>query len=194
MPTYGRNLREVGRAFQDHFNSILANTITAKPLIPVLVASELHISFRDRGRFSSALLGTKYGPMNLYLGQKCDAVEDKDNKRLRLRTISYTYILQPQTMNEPLFRWEYVRFPGRDAVYCRHHLQGSIPLEITDERDQLHTINLNHWHLPTEWVAIEEVIRFCIVDLGVKPLSETWDQVLRESYETFKSTAPASEA
>lgn len=189
MPIYGRNLPEVSRAFQGHFNSVLANTITTKPLIPIFVDDELQISFRDRGQASDAPMRTKYGAMDLFLGQKCDAVENNDNKRLRLRTISYTYTLQPQTMNEPLFRWEYVRYPASDSVYCRHHLQGLITLEITDDRDHKHAINLNHWHLPTGWVAIEEVIRFCIVDLGVKPLSETWDQVLRESHETFRSSS-----
>lgn len=188
MPIYGRNLPEVGRVFQDHFNSILAKTISGKPLIPVTYGETLQIGFRDGGDTSSAPLKTRYGPMDLYLGQICDAVEEA-NKQLRLRTINYGYGLQPHGMDEPLFRWEYIRYPASDSVYCRHHLQGLITLEITDDRDHKHAINLNHWHLPTGWVAIEEVIRFCIVDLGVKPLSETWDQVLRESHETFRSSS-----
>jgi hypothetical protein len=48
-------------------------------------------------------------------------------------------------------------------------------------------VSLNDLHLPTGYVAFEEVLRFCIVDLGVHPLSDGWDGVLRESYEQFKT-------
>jgi hypothetical protein len=35
--------------------------------------------------------------------------------------------------------------------------------------------SFNDWHLPTGWVPIEEIIRFCIVDLGVPPLDTSVD-------------------
>jgi len=40
---------------------------------------------------------------------------------------------------------------------------------------------LNDLHLPTGWVRLEEVLRFCIVDLGVRPLSPRWHEALVES-------------
>jgi endoglycosylceramidase len=42
-------------------------------------------------------------------------------------------------------------------------------------------------HLPTGFVALEDVLRFCIVDLGVNPLSDGWHDVLEESYRLFKT-------
>lgn len=59
------------------------------------------------------------------------------------------------------------------------------PLGITN-RDEIEA-NLQHWHPPTGWVTLEEVLRFCIVDLGVIPLSDRWSQILRESDERFKA-------
>jgi len=48
------------------------------------------------------------------------------------------------------------------------------------------TVALNDLHLPTGFVTVEEVLRFCIVDLAVKPLSDEWDATLMDSYEKFK--------
>ena len=50
-----------------------------------------------------------------------------------------------------------------------------------------HAVPLNDLHLPTGYVAFEEVLRFCIVDLHVRPLAEDWDQTLRNSYDRFKT-------
>jgi hypothetical protein len=35
-------------------------------------------------------------------------------------------------------------------------------------------------------MTIEEVLRFCIVDLGVPPISRRWHEILEESYQRFK--------
>lgn len=188
MSVSGRNLRELGSARRDQLTSVLARTITGKPLVLVPVSSDIiQLSFRDSGLPSVAALGTKYGPMNLYVGQVCDVVADEDGGQWVLRTRSYRYTLQPQTMDDPLFRWEYIRFPATGSVYCRHHLQGSISFEIIDDRGEKQTLSLNEWHLPTGWAAIEEVLRFCIVDLEVRPLSNDWDQILRNSREDFET-------
>jgi hypothetical protein len=48
-------------------------------------------------------------------------------------------------------------------------------------------IDMNHFHLPTGFVAVEEVLRFCIHDLGLRPLSTGWHEVLEESYRLFKT-------
>ncbi|MBI2455099.1 MAG: hypothetical protein HYV46_03055 [candidate division NC10 bacterium] len=99
-----------------------------------------------------------------------------------LRTIDYRYTLTPGDKTEPLLRWEYLKTPPAGALWCRHHLQGPVELQIHE-----HSVSLNDLHLPTGYVPFEEVLRFCIVDLGVPPLSEDWDAVLRDSYERFKT-------
>lgn len=117
--------------------------------------------------------------MLLAIGQNCGSVLTKEGPH-QLVTVEYRYTLPPEGTDEPLLRWEYVRQP--DGPWCRHHLQGTVPLRIGRE-----TVTLNDLHLPTGYVTIEEVLRFCIVDLGVEPLAGDWDRTLRESYERFKT-------
>jgi hypothetical protein len=192
MPIEGRNLREVTHAFKEHLNALLSHTITLTPLVAFVEprAGRAAISFRQHGLPSAAILQTKYGPMQFYLGQICDVVEGT-RERLRLRTIQYQYTLKPPTAREPALRWEYDKFPDRNSYWCRHHVQGPASVDF----DGGYSTQLNDMHLPTGWVAIEEVIRFCIVDLAVPPLDKDqdangiprWHTRLQESYETFKT-------
>jgi hypothetical protein len=96
--------------------------------------------------------------------------------------VEYRYALSHPGAREPLVRWEYVRAPPAGNLWCRHHLQGPLALVI-----QGHRVRLKDLHLPTGYVPFEDVLRFCIVDLGVRALSEDWDRVLRESYDQFKT-------
>jgi hypothetical protein len=127
--------------------------------------------------------------MDLYLGQTCDAVRDEGQRQFRLRTISYAYSLQPHMMSDQMIRWEYVKFPGEDSYWSRHHVQGPITFEIPEDGATVHNINMNDWHLPTGWVTIEDVVRFCLHDLGANALSEPreWHKALNESTEVFRT-------
>jgi len=166
----------------EHLNQVLATTVTQTRLVPVeprARSTRIQVSFRQGGQPIEALLAARFGPLRLYLGQVCDGVPLSDG-RVQLRTISYKYTLTAEDEPEPLFRWEYGRqLPG---LYCRHHLQGAVPLQIGR-----YALSLNDLHLPTGYVAIEDVLRFCVADLGVRPRSEGWDQILRDSHERFKS-------
>jgi hypothetical protein len=86
-------------------------------------------------------------------------------------------------------RWEFIRFPGPDDYWNRHHIQGPIALRILDDRNVIHDLTLNDWHLPTGWVAIEDVNRFCLHDLGAPAHStrEVWHAALIESASTFRT-------
>lgn len=69
----------------------------------------------------------------------------------------------------------------------RHHVQLPAYLPAAGGR-----IDLDKVHLPTGWVTIEEVIRFLIVELGLKPPGGGgWPDVLATSerafYEEFTS-------
>jgi hypothetical protein len=182
MPIRGKSLSEVSRLFVNHLNTFLHSTITQTPLSLELLPDQgvANIRFRSGVQSSTAALRTRYGPMALYIGQLCDSVVG-DDRLHTLRTTSYRYALVPTGHGQPLLRWEYVRFPGTTALYCRHHFQGPIRLDIAGPDGT--PAMLNDWHLPTGWVLMEEVLRFCIVDLAVTPLSDNWDVVLRESYE-----------
>jgi hypothetical protein len=120
--------------------------------------------------------------MALYVGRLCESVVDSQRAHT-LRTTNYRYALLPDGHSEPLMRWEYVRTPADGAEYCRHHFQGPLSLGISDREGV--EANLQRWHLPTGWVALEDVIRFCIVDLGVPPLTDEWSQILSDSGARF---------
>jgi hypothetical protein len=62
------------------------------------------------------------------------------------------------------------------AQWSRRHLQGPIRIDFGPR-----TMSLNALHLPTGHVTLEDVIRFCIHDLGVPALSEDWNEILVQS-------------
>lgn len=182
MPITGRSLWHATLQLCEHLNHVLATTVTQTRLVPVeprAGATLIHVSFRQRGQPIEAPLAARFGRLRLYLGQVCDGVPLKDGQ-VQLRTLGYKYTLTVDDEVEPLFRWEFGRqMPG---FYCRHHLQGAVPLQIGR-----HAVSLNDLHLPTGYVRVEEILRFCVADLGVRPRSEEWDWVLRDSYERLKS-------
>ncbi|CAN5577014.1 hypothetical protein BH24CHL1_BH24CHL1_15020 [soil metagenome] len=69
-----------------------------------------------------------------------------------LKTMQYRYMLTPDDHSEPRIRWEYVGYPIDDDMHCRHHLQGPIPLNLSDEQNR--QVTLNDLHLPTAWVPV----------------------------------------
>lgn len=184
MAIEGDTLEEAARRFREHLNGLLARTVTRTRLVSLprrgaRRPSSVQIAFRQGGAAIEAPILTRFGRVGLYLGQRCESIEQSG--RHRLRTASYRYALTPQGAREPLLRWEYVRDRGDpDARWCRHHLQGDVPLPFGGG------VSLNALHLPTGYVTVEEVLRFCIVDLGVPPLATDWSEQLEASYVLFK--------
>lgn len=194
MPFEGRTLREASQLFREHLNRLLSHTITR---VPIIVSNDprtirVVMSFRQGGVPGPVTLRSRFGPMELYLGQIYDGI-DGENERVRLRTVKYQYVLKPMNVSEPVIRWEYDRFPTGQGLWCRHHVQGPIPVGFNPDQP----ISLNDVHLPTGQLPIEEVIRFCIVDLGVQPLDESlrddglpaWDHRLKESQRLSSDSA-----
>jgi len=182
----GATLEEATRDFREHLNSLLARTVTQARLVALAHRSRsraplfVALSFRQGGEAIEAPLRTRYGPMHLYLGQRCESV--KHGRRHRLVTAAYRYTLRAEGTPEPLLRWEYERhWPDSDARWCRHHLQGDVSLPLGGRN-----VSLSALHTPTGYVTVEEVLRFCIVDLGVEPLAADWHDQLKASYARFK--------
>jgi len=114
----------------------------------------------------------------------CVPVDDDDGVA-SLRSVWYRYALRPDEHREPVFRWEYMREPeGDDAFWARHHIQGPAPINLGSQY-----VSLNALHVPTGLVQIEEVVRFCVNDLGALPLSGDWDAILRASAGVSQSPA-----
>ncbi len=130
-------------------------------------------------------LSTAYGQMHLSLRLHCVPADDEDGTMTALRMVWYRYALRPQEQREPVFRWEYVGEPeGADERWARHHLQGPAPINLGAQY-----VSLNALHVPTGTVPIEEVVRFCINDLGTAPLPEDWDAILHERARVSRSLA-----
>lgn len=97
----------------------------------------------------------------------------------------YSYRIGENGVEDAVFRWDYTKRPDpRDAEKCRHHIQGKIPVTLGTL-----TCNLDDLHAPTGYVSIEEIIRFCIDDLGA-PHEDGWHGVVKASETEFASRQP----
>lgn len=178
MSTRRRSLGAASRAFTDHLNRTLASTVTQAPLTFTIEGNQANIRFRGAVGQTSIRVRARQGSIRLYLGQICMLESDNDGEQV-LRTMQHRYALIPDRGSEAQIRWEYVRVPGEDNFYCRYHIQGPIPLNLFESPPN--NVELNDLHVPTGWVPVEGVLRFCIVDLGVRPLNPDWHQILLES-------------
>jgi len=185
VPYVGATLKDAAHQFCDVLNRVLNTTVTRARLVEFgpkdMPDARRQIAFRQAGLPVAAPLNTRFGGMGLYIGQVCDSIPTDEGRRFI--TVEYKYTLTRNGAPEALLRWDYVREPDQGGRWCRHHLQGPVPLAIGGGG----SIPLNDLHLPTGYVTIEEVLRFCIVDLGVRPLADNWNEILTESYERFKT-------
>jgi hypothetical protein len=190
VPIEGRTVLDASHRFADHLNRVLNTTLTQARIVAFAMGdgddSPVSVSFRERGRATAAHLNTRFGPMTLFIGQRCEGVRIGAD-RIRLITVEYKYTLTngdraAWDFDDPILRWEYVRRPKRGGLWCRHHLQGPITVPL----GRAGGVGLNEMHLPTGYVPIEDIIRFCITDLVVTPLTEDWPRILLESYQQFR--------
>jgi hypothetical protein len=184
VPIIGRTLGDAARTFADAINRLLATTLTETRLVVVgpRDGPRVEVAFREEGGQPEwARLYTAFGAVRLFIGQNCEGIPVAEGRQLI--TVKYKYMITlDERADAPLLRWEYERTPRRGGLYCRHHLQGPVTLDM----GRAGAVSLNELHLPTGYVPIEDIIRFCIVDLGVEALSDNWDRLLRESYTRFR--------
>jgi hypothetical protein len=138
-----------------------------------------YISFREHGLPVPASLGAG---LYLELSQLLKATPVPDG--FVLRTIKYRYAIHRDDtlQSDPIFRFEYESHMTQpEFAYCRNHLHLH-----RDFDEAVSGIRPSELHIPTGWVTIESVLRFLIAELGVKPLSSNWPNVLSESEEQFK--------
>ncbi len=100
------------------------------------------------------------------------------------RTESYVYRLQTDASDSSwLMRWEYFREPPvADYPYppAHVHVNGTFPDGQPIARE----------HIPTPRMPLELVIRYLISDRGVKPRTEDWLAILKESAARFGDSPP----
>ena len=189
MAITAASLDRAVRSWKDELNALLNGTVTQARVQPqhlaydhgkpTLVALTLR---RTGGRPGAPIVSRTYRtPLELIIGQHLAADVTKEGKFV-LRTVKYSYRLAAPGQKNAVVHWDYERTrPRPEDRWCRHHLQGQPDVVIEKRR-----VPLKDLHLPTGYVAIEEVLRFCIVDLGVRPLQDDWDDRLSESYNRFR--------
>jgi hypothetical protein len=170
--------RDALEAFRTHLNDLLHHTVTQSSLALTSIGPAMVMEFRANGRSHAVNVGRG---IHLYLGQTIEAVRKGDE--IRPRTLAYAYRIAegPELADRWMVRWEYNSRERLDALHPRHrcHLPGSVQVGRREMR-------LDKLHIPTGWVTVEEVIRFLIHELKVKPLSKDWDTRLIRSEEQFR--------
>lgn len=184
MPLIAKTPHEAFRTFQDHLNRTL-NTVLTRYRLRFVVRSakqgKTSLAFFD-GQGRAVAVPLRSSPWYLSLRQDVQALPEKEG--YVLRTLQYAYRIQytSSLQDEAEVRFEYVsRFLDPSASWCRHHVQFH-----RNYRGIAPDFSPSKFHIPTGWVTIENVARFLLTDLGVPPLTEAWDEVLRDSERQFR--------
>ena len=184
MALVAKTPREAFHIFRDHINHTLNTVLTDYRLqLDILNKKQgpafLHFKSRNNERIAVPISS----PWYLYLGQVLQTAPERNS--YRLLTVQYAYRVQRTSpiSDEADVRFEYLspRLAATDNQYCSNHVQ--FHRDYQDVRDGF---SPNKLHIPTGWVTIENVIRFLIADLDVKPRISTWDEELRKSEKQFR--------
>lgn len=184
MPLVAKTPRDAFHIFQDHLNQTLNKILTHARLRFVVrhaKQEQTFLSFFD-SQGEPIAVSLPSSPWYLFLGQRLQAVPEDKNYTLRILTYQYRIQRTPSAHDEAEVRFEYVS-PATDPnfPYSRHHVQFH-----HDFHEVREGFSLQKLHIPTGGITIAQVIRFLIADLGVPPLTEQWDEVLRESEKQFQ--------
>jgi hypothetical protein len=183
MAIEGKSLDEVARLFCDQVNRLLNATVTQarSTLLEGPREGLVMLSLREAVGEPGAPLRTKYGTLRLIVGQHLSS-EKTSRRRHKLKTVKYAYRIAEEGARDALLRWEYASEAEHgDRPFCRHHGHALAELGLSKG-----VLSLDEVHIPTGYVSLEDVLRFCIVDLGVAPLRDDWHERLRESARDFR--------
>jgi len=173
-----RTFAAAAQALCTHLNRLLNTTLTRSRMVCVIDPvspgiADFHL--REGSMPCAKLRSPRFGALFLHLEHEAVS-EDAAGGRHRLRPVRYRYALSSVLESEALVRWESSRCAGRGRdLWCRHHIQGTARIDFPRR-----TAILNELHVPTGPVTIEDIVRFCIADLGVRSLSRDWDAILRQ--------------
>ncbi|HVO62234.1 MAG TPA: hypothetical protein VMT53_14955 [Terriglobales bacterium] len=173
---------DVFRHFRDHISSLLNRTITDARLSLTHLKDKPFAQFAFRDEADMPIAAPLFSK-NLFLAASQHLEVRPEAGKWRLYTLEYNYHLleAPSPDSRWIIRWEYKSHKRLRNEHPRHHVHLDVTLK-TSAGD----LNLDHLHLSTGWVTIEEVIRFLIAEVGIKAKSKTWDDDLLESEALFK--------
>jgi hypothetical protein len=196
MAIRGKTARACFDEFVAHLNKLVHATLPTNVPLEVAVPADRPTAgtLGFRGVYTVPL-ATKHGTIYLYLGQLLECVEDKKraaNERFHLSTRKYWYGIQLEQGGqvEPIFRWEYVspklpEYKDQGKRWCWRHLQMPHTVPMTKGK-----LDLKKCHLPSGYIVLEDLIRFLICDMGVKPPcgKTKWHKKLLDSEDKFIGT------
>jgi len=112
----------------------------------------------------------------------------------RVTTAAYLYALDDEHGREILAYHWHPSLVGQDQVSYPHlHIgHGAVDVALLDaaQRSRQHNAlrqEFHHLHLPTQRMALEDVIRLAIEQFRVEPARADWSRTLQESLERFKA-------
>jgi len=186
LPITGKTPEKCFEAFRGHLAALLKKTVPTRcPVLVQATSTHAHVGFREGQSPKAVPIETRHGRLFFWVAQFVEAKARKEEGDFALSTLNYWYRLQeaPGSDEKALIRWEYDRTLRAGAKPCRHHVQqqATIPIQGAEGLD------LDRLHVPTGWVALEEVLRFLIYDLRMKPpCGGTWHREIEASEKVFR--------
>ena len=183
----GSNPEKIIQGLRGHIAELLNSTLTDAPVSITFVrrsARQLEATLSLGGRADIVpAVPLRQKPLHLFLAQNVVVIREGKEQFWRLKTLQYSYRIQggPSLDSDWYFRFEYKAREVERSLHPRHHLHLPLSLECGTKR-----IDLSRIHIPTGRVTMEELIRFLIEELGIKPKARDWDSILRRSEETFR--------
>jgi hypothetical protein len=162
-----RTAKECFDAYRDDVAHLVSNTISHRyPIRAVALDGELNrrrLSFWHHTQAVAIPLATRFGRLYFYFNETLGVREYRSS--LRPIILAYAYRLQigPEVTSRALVRWEYAAGVNR---LRRHHLHADGRLDDPTLRLPL---DLDKLHLATGPVAIDDIVRFLVADLGHRP-------------------------
>jgi hypothetical protein len=183
----GKSSKDCFDKFADHLNALVQSTLSKKAHLRIDALDDKGILGWSDGQFLP--IGTQFGKLYFWLAQSLEcSYEPKEalNKRYRLSTREYWYRLQLTDAPDggSLIRWEYMsprHVKYKEKRWCWRHIQLDGSKDLPGGK-----MNFDRLHTPSGYVVIEDVLRFLIHDMKVKPQSKNWHSLLMESDKKFK--------
>jgi hypothetical protein len=174
MPISGKTLAACAQTFRDTLAPVIG-------LLPNQSGTHFAVEYTDQ----VAVLRFRPGAWASYvvddsriwlLLRQTVFAEKQPTGDVELRTQNYRYCVHEthksveEPPQQPLDRFEYVKFPEGPYPYCRNHYHYDPPESLEGKL-----------HRPTGWVSIESVVRYVIADRKVPPTAANWEEVLTAS-------------
>jgi hypothetical protein len=186
MPIVEHSAKQCFDRFADQIRPLIASTLTKQYQVRVSSTPSSTVALLVFAQPDGRLVPLKTSMGKLYFSatQQLRTVA-RDGDKYRLETIAYSYRLQTRPdasgpESKAFLRWEYKRRDSHEG-HCRHHFHADAQVAAGAR-----PLDLDKCHLPSGWVMLEEVVRFLIYELGVKPpCGKKWSELLSASEKSF---------